>query len=139
MNKPDVLSLGGGELVEVDYLCKLFDICRATAKKYLRVLHINTMCIGRKEYFSLPTFKRVMFVLSKPGSPGMYFPGSLGKAIAGSRKDADYITEVTDDILKQAADPTILAEMKVLEGSDPQLLRKFVTPPQGRPRKDKAE
>ena len=139
IKKLDTFQFGSGDVVEMEYLCKLFEIKRSTAKRYLKALRINTMYIGEKQYFSLPTLHRILFILSKPGSPGFLFPDSKGKKMNFVRQDKNYISEVTDDILTQASAPSTLSEMAALSGSDPQLLRKFVTPPQGRLRKEKNE
>jgi hypothetical protein len=126
-----------GELVEVDYLVQVFEIPRRTAFKWLKVLRIKPMYIKDKAYFSLPTLKRILFVLSLPSSPGFLFPGSAAKNSTRLLNDKNYISEVTDEILAKAEDPTILAQMMAVEGRDSSIIKKFVTPPQGRPRKDK--
>lgn len=130
---PDKLNFGGGDLVELQYLCEVFGIHRRTASKYLKALHLQPMYVGKKVYFSLPTFKRIMFVLSLPGSPGFLFPGSAGKNSPRLLKDENYISEVTEEILKRAADSRILAEMSAAEGRDPSVLKKFIAQPIGRP------
>ena len=137
---PKKLDFGGGEVVELAYLEQILEIKRRTAAKYLRALRIKPMYMGGKIYFSLPTFKRIMFVLSLPGSPGFLFPGSAGKNNPRLLKDDTYISEVTDKILERAADPRILAEMMGCEGRNPAILKQFITKPVGRPsKKDKDE
>lgn len=134
---PDKLCFGGGDLVEVEYLEEVFGISRRAAMKYLRALKINPMYVGKKVYFSLPTFRRIMFVLSLPNSPGFLFPGSIAKNRVGLTKNENFITEVTEEILAKASDPKILAEMAAVEGHNPSLLKKFITPSTGRPKKEK--
>jgi len=135
MNKSKILNMGFGELDELEYLCNMFSISRKTAGCYLKALRIKPMCIGKGIYFSLPTLKRILFVLSLPGSPGFLFPGSARKA-AGRDKDKVGLTLVTDEILEKAASPRILAEMNAVEGRDISLLKKFITPSAGRPKKE---
>ena len=135
MNIPQRLDFGGGDIVELNYLCEIFGICRRTAAKYLTVLHIKPMTIGNKTFFSLNTFKRIMFVLSRPGAPGFLFPGSSGKNNPRFLKDERFISEVTEDILKQAMDPTIMAEMAASDGRDMSIIKQYVTRPTGRPTK----
>lgn len=139
MNIPRRLDFGAGDLVELDYLCEIFGICRRTAAKYLTVLHIKPMTIGKQVFFSLNTFKRIMFVLSRPGAPGFLFPGSAGKNNPRFLKDERFIAEVTDDILKQAADPAIMAEMAASDGRDMSVIKQFVARPVGRPTKKEKE
>lgn len=136
---PKVKNFGSGELYEVEYLCQVFGIGRRTALAYLRALHINPMYIGKEIYFSLPTFKRIMYVLSRPGSPGFLFPSSAGKLNAHKQNNPNYISEVTPSILEQAADPKILAEMAAIDGKDPRLLNKLLTNRPGRPTKEKPD
>lgn len=125
---PKKLDFGGGKLVELSYLQQVFGISRRAARKYLKALHIKPMYIGKQIYFSLPTFMRIMFVLSKPGSPGFVFPASAGKNNPRFlKKDSGYIMEVTDDILRRASDPMILAEMAVVEGRDVSILKKLIS------------
>ncbi|KKN26577.1 hypothetical protein LCGC14_0873450 [marine sediment metagenome] len=133
---PKKLNFGAGDLVEMRYLEKVFGIHRRTASKYLSVLHLEPLYIGKEVYFSLTTFKRIMYILTKPGQPGFLFPGSAGKASRKRKNKGDFITEVTDDILEQAAQPSVLAEMCAAEGRDISVLKKFITPAPGRPRKE---
>ena len=134
---PKTFNFGSGELVELSYLEQAFDISRRTASKYLKVLHIEPMYIGKKVFFSLSTFKRIMFVLTLPGSPGFLFPGSTGKSNPRLLKDDKFISEVTPEILAAAGLPRILGEMAAAEGRDPSILKKLLTPPVGRPKKEK--
>jgi len=136
---PKHLNFGFGDLVEVSYLEKVFGIHRRTALRFLKVLHISPMYVGKDVYFSMVTFQRILFVLSRPGSPGFLWPGSRAKGNMRLLKDKKYITEVTDEILKQAADPKILAEMAGCSGNNPGILGKFVANPVGRPRKETAK
>jgi hypothetical protein len=133
---PEKLNFGGGDLVELDYLCTVFDINRKRAASFLKALRLNPMSIGKKTYFSLVTFKRIMYVLSLPGSPGFLFPGSIGRS-SRKRSDDNYISVVTDEILERAAQPQVMAEMIAAEGRDMGILKKFATAPVGRPRKEK--
>ena len=123
---PKVLNLGFGEVVEVSYLEKVLGITRRTAMKYLRALHIKPFYFGGDTYFSLVTFKRILFVLSRPGAPGWIAPGSTARWNTRYRNNPDYITEVNEEILADAAKPETLAEMQLAEGRDPALVRKFV-------------
>jgi hypothetical protein len=129
---PRVFDLGFGEVVDIRYLQKLFGITRRSALKYLHVLQIEPFYIGKDAYFSLSTFKRILFVLSKPGAPGFVFPGSAMKNNPRIRKDgAPQITRVTQEILDKAADPRTIAEMTTLSGRGTNLLSKLM-PPQSR-------
>jgi len=135
LNIPKMLNFGGGDLVEISYLESVLGISRRKAMKYLKALRINPMYVEDQVYFSLPTLRRVMFVLSLPGSPGFIFPGSRGTSRGYLKKSGNYISEVTDEILNKAARPEILAEMAAAEGRDPGILKKFASKPVGRPRK----
>jgi len=134
---PKTFNLGAGDLVEIKFLEQMFGITRRTACKYLRALRIKPMYIGKQVFFSLPTFRRIMFVLGLPGSPGFVFPGSSGKGNVRLTKETGYITEVTDDILRRAAEPQVLAEMNAAEGNDSSILKKFIKPQKNKPAGDK--
>lgn len=123
---PETKDFCGGELVEVAHLEKTFDIPRKTALKYLRVLKIKPLYFGDKIFYSLPTFNRIMFVLTRPGSPGFLFPASRGKCNAGLKKQG-FLTEVTDDILEEAKSPQVLAEMLATSGRDNSMIKKLIT------------
>lgn len=123
---PKVFDFGSGELVEVEHLCQTFDIPRRTALLYLKALHIKPIYLGKDIVFSLPSFNRIMYILTKPGSPGFLLPGSKGKNTK-SLRDSGYLVEVTDEIIEQAMRPETLAEMAAAAGKDPSLLRKFAS------------
>lgn len=126
MNLPETKNFDGGELVEVSHLEKSFDISRKVALKYLRVLKIKPLYFGDKIFYSLPTFNRIMFVLTKPGSPGFLFPASKGKNNTALRKEG-FLTVVTDAILKEAASPQISAEMLAASGRDLSMIKKLIS------------
>ena len=131
LNLPKTYDFGFGEVVEVKYLESTFGISRRLALKYLTVLHIKPFYIKKEVFFSLPTFKKIMYVLSKPGSPGFIFPGSTAKENQFKRKSGKYIVEVTEGILTEAASPRIIAEMVASEGRDVSMIKKLIThPPQ---------
>ncbi len=109
---PKVLNLGFGEVVEVKYLERLFGITRRSAFKYLRAMRIELFYVENDAYFSLNTFKRILFILSKPGAPGFIFPGARKKNDQRIHKvGEEKMTCVTDYILAEAADPKIIKEM----------------------------
>lgn len=137
MNMPKVIDLGFGDVVEVSYLEELFGISRRTALKYLQALRLEPLYVGKDVYFCLNSFKRIMFVLSKPNSPGFVFPGSNKKKDARYKKSPTSITEVTDEILAEAAKPEILSEMAGAEGKNPNILKQYIARPVGRPPKEK--
>ena len=126
LNLPKTHDFGFGELVEVKYLETTFNISHRVALKYLKVLRIKPMYIGKDVFFSLPTFKKIMYVLSRPGSPGFLFPASPAKNNVNLRKKG-FLIEVTDDILAQAASPQIMGEMVASEGRDASMIKKLVT------------
>jgi hypothetical protein len=131
LNIPKTYDFGFGEVVEVKYLETTFGITHRVALLYLKALRIKPLYIEDKTFFSLPTFKKIMYVLSRPGSPGFIFPGSKIKRNHYERKLGKYITEVTDAILKEAASPRIMGEMIASEGRDPSMIKKLLThPPQ---------
>lgn len=123
---PETKDFCGGEVIEVSHLQKTFGISRKVALKYLRVLRIQPLYIGDKIFYSLPTFNRIMFVLTRPGSPGFLFPASRGKQNEGLRKRG-FLTEVTDEILKEAASPQILGEMLAASGRDNSMIKKLIS------------
>jgi len=135
MKMPKTIDLGFGDVVEVSYLEEIFKISRRTALKYLQALRIEPLYVGSDVYFSLNTFKRIMFVLSKPNSPGFVFPGSNKKNSPRYRKAPTSIVRVTDEILAEAAKPEILSEMAGSSGRNDAILKQFVTKPVGRPPK----
>ena len=131
LNLPKTYDLGFGEVVEVEYLETTFGISRRLALKYLTVLKIKPLYINSEVFFCLATFKKIMYVLSRPGSPGFIFPGSNAKSNQVKRKSGDFITVVTESILKEAASPQIMAEMIATEGRDSSMVKKLLThPPQ---------
>lgn len=137
-NLPKTFNFGSGELAEIDHLCQTFGISRRTAFLYLKALRINPIYSGDESFFSLPTFNRLMYILTKPGSPGFIFPGSTAKNNKHIR-DSGCLTEVTDEIIDEAMRPETLAEMAASAGKDPSLLRKFAsyrgTPKKGKKKK----
>lgn len=124
---PKTLDLGFGDVVEVQYLQTVLRIPRRTAMKYLRVLHIEPFYVGKDAYFSLSTFKRIMFVLSKPGSKGFLFPGSKMKANPRTISDPHFLREVTPEILQEANDPKTLLEMSASAGRNMNLVKRLFT------------
>lgn len=125
-NLPETKDFSGGEIIEVSHLQTTFGISRKVALKYLRVLRIQPLYFGDKIFYSLPTFNRIMFVLTRPGSPGFLFPASQGKNNAALRKRG-FLVEVTDDILKEAASPQVLAEMLAASGRDNSMIKKLIS------------
>lgn len=128
INLPKTFDFGGGELVELKHLETTFNISRLVALKYLKALRIQPMYIGNEVFFSLPTFNRIMFVLSRPGSPGFMFPASTAKANQKLREKG-FLVEVTDEILEEAKSPRILAEMSAASGRDSSMIKKLITHP----------
>lgn len=128
INLPKTYDFGGGELVELSHLEKTFNISRRIALKYLKVLRIQPLYIGDKIFFSLPTFNRIMYVLSRPGSPGFLFPASKAKQNQKLREKG-FLIEVTDEILAEAQSPRILAEMSAASGRDSSMVKKLLTHP----------
>lgn len=124
---PRTFDFGFGELVEVKYLETTFGISRGLALKYLTVLKIKPLYINNEVFFCLVTFKKIMYVLSRPGSPGFIFPGSNAKSNQVKRKSGKFITEVTESILRDAASPQIMAEMIASEGRDSSMVKKLLT------------
>ncbi len=134
---PKTHNFGGNELVEVKHLETTFGITRRNALKYLKALHIKPMYFGKDIFFSLATFNRIMFVLSRPGSPGFLFPGSDAKNRCDLRKrDSGYLIEVTDDILEEAKSPQILAEIAAASGRDSSMIKKLLAQSNAQSRKD---
>ena len=127
MEVPKTYDFGSGEVVELSYLETIFNISRPLALRYLKALRISPMYFGTQVFFSLPTFKKIMYVLSRPGSPGFIFPGSSAKVNKNLRKSGNCLVKVTDEILEQAASPTIMAEMVASDGHDTSMIKKLVT------------
>lgn len=132
-------DFGFGDVVEISYLERIFDISRWTALRYLYVLRIKPFYVGKDVFFSLITFNRLLFVLSKPGAQGFAFPGSTKKGNRRRDKKPGILTEVTDEILEEAAKLETLTEMAGCTGHNPDILKKFITKPVGRPPKEKNE
>lgn len=130
LNLPKTFEFGQNECVELKHLETTFGITHLIALKYLKALRIKPFYIGDEIYFSLPTFNRIMFVLSRPGAPGFLFPGSKGKSNKSLRRKG-FLIEVTDRILEQAASPHVLAEMAAASGRNDSMVKKLLThPPQ---------
>ena len=123
---PKTKDFCGGELVEVSHLQQSFNISRKVALKYLRVLRIKPLYFNDEIFYSLPTFNRIMYVLTRPGSPGFLFPASRGKNNAGLRKRG-YLIEVTDEILKEADSPQTSAAMLAASGRDNSMIKKLLS------------
>lgn len=128
LNLPKTYDFGFGEVVELKHLETTFGISRLVALKYLKALRIKPLYFKNETFFCLSTFNRIIFALSRPGSPGFIFPASTAKANAKLRKQG-FLIEVTDDILKQAASPQILAEMLAADGRDTSMIKKLLTHP----------
>jgi hypothetical protein len=104
----------------------MFAISHRVAMKYLKVLHIRPMYFGDDVFFCLSTFNRIMHVLNRPGSKGFLFPASRAKNNAVLRKSGDFLIEVTDEILTEAASPRVLAEMAAVSGRSPDMVKKLI-------------
>jgi len=135
MNLPKTFDFGSGELVELKHLETTFGITRLVALKYLKVLHIQPLYINKDVFFSLPTFNRIMYVLSRPGSPGFLFPGSKAKTNKRLR-DKGFLIEVNDDILAEANSPRVLAEMSAASGRDTSMVKKLISADNAQSRKE---
>jgi len=130
---PRTLNFGFGDVVELSYLETVLGISRNAATRYLEALRIKPFYFGREVFFSLTTLQRILFVLSKPNGRGFVAPGSKKKNSPRTIGNPKYLFEVTDEILTEAAKPEILSEMAAASGTNPDLLKKFVTKPVGRP------
>ena len=135
---PERKDFCGGDIIEVSHLEKTFGITPRVALKYLKVLRIQPLYFGDKIFYSLPTFNRIMFVLTRPGSPGFLFPASRGKNNAALRKRG-FLLEVTDAILEEAKSPQVLAEMLAASGQDVSMIKKLITSSNIKPKKAKNE
>lgn len=130
------LDFGFGDLTEVSYLEKVFEIPRRTAMKYLRAFKIQPVYVGKDVYFSLPTLKRILFVLTRPGGSGFVMPGSTAKNNPRICRNPEFLFEVPDDVLAEAAKPETLLEMAASEGRNIDAIKKLATRVVGRPRKE---
>ena len=128
LNIPKTYNFGGNELVELSHLETTFRISRRLALKYLKVLRIQPLYFKDEVFFCLSSFNRIMYVLSKPGSPGFLFPGSKAKQNAKLREKG-FLIEVTDAILQEAASPRILAEIAAASGRNDAMVKKLLTHP----------
>lgn len=126
LNLPKTYDFGFGEVVELSHLETTFNISRLVALKYLKALRIQPLYFGNEIFFCLSTFNRIMFVLSRPGSPGFIFPASTAKANAPLREKG-FLIEVTDEILAEAKSPQVLAEMLAASGRDSSMVKKLLT------------
>ncbi len=128
LNLPKTYDFGFGEVVELSHLESIFGITRLVALKYLKALRIKPLYFKKEVFFCLSTFNRILFVLSRPGSPGFIFPASSAKSNVNLRKKG-FLTEVTDEILERAKSPQILAEMVAADGRDSSMIKKLITHP----------
>lgn len=122
-----VFDFGFGEVVELKHLETTFGISRIIALRYLKALRIKPLYVKKEIFFCLSTFNRIMFVLSRPSSPGFLFPASTSKR--KRLKERGFLVEVTDEILEEAKSPRILAEMSAVSGRDPSMIKKLITHP----------
>jgi len=107
-------------VAEISYLENVLGLSRNSALRLLKRLHINPIYSGREVFFSLPTFQRIMYVLTRPGGRGFILPGTQ------CPKDDPRLREVTDDILEEANDPMTLAVMSAIKTGDTLVLRKMM-------------
>lgn len=128
LNLPKVHDWGFGEVVELQHLQTTFGITRLVALKYLKALRIKPLYFKKDVFFCLSTFNRILFVLSRPSSPGFIFPASTAKSNTNLRKQG-YLVEVTDEILAEAKSPQILAEMIASSGRDNSMIKKLIIHP----------
>ena len=128
LNLPKIFDFGFGEVVELKHLENTFGISKRVALLYLKALRIKPLYFKDDVFLCLSTFNRIMFVLSRPGSPGFLFPGSSGKA-NGKLKEDGFLTMVTDEILAAAKSPQVLAEMLAANGRDSSMVKKLLTHP----------
>lgn len=105
--------------------------------KYLRAFRIQPVFVGKDAYFSLPTLKRILFVLTKPNGLGFVMPGSAAKGNPRICRNSEFLFEVTEEILAEASKPEILLEMGACEGRNPSFVNQLGRKPIGRPRKEK--
>lgn len=130
LNIPKTFDFGFGEVVELKHLQTTFNITRRVALLYLKALKIKPLYFKQDVFFCLSTFNRIIFVLSRPSSPGFIFPASTAKSNASLRKKG-FLVEVTDEILEEAKSPRILAEMAAASGRNDSMTKKLLThPPQ---------
>ena len=135
MELPKTYDFGGAELVELKHLETTFGISRLVALKYLKALHIKPLYFKDEVFFCLSSFNRIMYVLSKPGSPGFLFPGSKAKQNQHLRKKG-YLVEVTSEIIEEAKSPRILAEMLAASGRNDSMIKKLVSAENATSRKE---
>lgn len=135
-NSPKTYQFGGVELVEVKHLETMFNISHRVAMKYLKVLHVRPMYFGDDVFFCLSTFNRILHVLNRPGSKGFLFPASKARNNPVLRKSGDYLVEVTDEILKEASSPQVLAEMVAVSGRSPDMVKKLIAQSNAEARKE---
>ena len=130
MNLPKVYDFGFGEVVELSHLQTTFGITRQVALLYLKALRIQPLYFKNETFFCLSTFNRILFVLSRPGSPGFIFPASSAKNNAKLREKG-FLTKITTELLVEAQSPQVLAEMSAATGRDTSMIKKLLThPPQ---------
>lgn len=131
LNLPKAFDFGFGEVVELKHLETTFQITRRVALLYLKALKIKPLYFKGDVFFCLSTFNRILFVLSRPGSPGFIFPASTAKSNVKLREQG-FLVEVTDEILAEAKSPQVLAEMSAATGRDTSMIKKLLThPPAG--------
>lgn len=131
---PKVYNFGDNELVELKHLETTFEISRKLAYKYLRALHIQPLYFKNEVFFSISSFNRIMFVLTRPGSKGFLFPGSTGKNNANLRKSGNFLIEVDNTILKEASSPQVLAEMLAASGRNVSMIGKLISSSNANPK-----
>lgn len=117
---PRMLNFGAGQMAEISYLEDIFGISRKSARALLHRMHIEPIYVGKETYFSLPTFQKILYVLTKPGGKGFMFPG------AAPRPNDTRLKEVTDDIIAEAESPETLAAMTSVDQPDTLILRKML-------------
>lgn len=94
------MKIGSFELVEIDYLCRMFGITRRSAFKWLRVLQLTTLNVNEKAYFSTESLEIALRVIAEAGVV-FSMPGSDKKL--ATKKVCRGIATMTDKMRKRVS------------------------------------
>ena len=106
-------KIGAVKMAEVRILCANFGMSRTAGMHLLLALRVPLFHIGPNTMYNQTALERILYVLTRYGGPGFAAPGSAFKTRGNHKKDGygKPVTEISDDLIKKAQDPMILAEM----------------------------
>lgn len=116
-----IIDFPNFRLLELDRLCKMLIVNRATATRICNTLSIPILQIGYRSYINESTLEQVLYGVTRIGSPGFAAPGSEYK-----RKGKKEIpAEFTPELSAQVKDRRNMTEMLAAKAKRPSELERF--------------